>query len=81
VSCSYLSSFPVKYVTSWGFLSAIGTVLSGVYLCVWLLDPRSLLLEEMNWFSLMQEDITAFYFGKLIDEGDALNFSTLMAAE
>lgn len=29
----------------------------------------------------MQEDIIAFYFGKLIHEGNALNFSTLMAVE
>lgn len=27
----------------------------------------------------MQEGDTAFYFGKLIDEGNALSFSTLMA--
>lgn len=63
------------------FFSAIETGLSGVYLCVWLLDPRSWLLEERSWFALVQEDIIAFYFSKLIVEGSALNFSTQMAVE
>lgn len=81
VSCSYLSFFLVKYVKSWGFFSALETVLSGGYLCVWLLDARSQLSEGRNWFALMQEDIISFYFGKLIDEGNALNFSALMAVE
>lgn len=49
-----------KYVKNWAFFNAIETVLSGVFLGVWLLDPRFLLLEERSWLALMQEDLTAF---------------------
>lgn len=42
------------------FFNAIETVLGGVFLGIWLLDPRFLLLEERSWLALMQEDLTAF---------------------
>lgn len=49
-----------------------------LYICCW---TPGLLLEERSWFALMQEDDIAFYFGKLIDEGNARSFSTLMAVK